>query len=29
VVGIVEQQLAAGVNALVTSGSSGATEEDV
>jgi ribosomal protein L7Ae-like RNA K-turn-binding protein len=29
VVGIVDQQLAAGVNALVTSGSSGATEEDV
>jgi ribosomal protein L7Ae-like RNA K-turn-binding protein len=29
VVGIVDQQLAAGVSALVTSGSSGATEEDV
>jgi ribosomal protein L7Ae-like RNA K-turn-binding protein len=29
VVGIVDQQLAAGVNALVTSGSSGANEEDV
>jgi ribosomal protein L7Ae-like RNA K-turn-binding protein len=29
VVGIVDQQLAAGVNALVTSGSSGAIEEDV
>jgi ribosomal protein L7Ae-like RNA K-turn-binding protein len=29
VVGIVDRQLAAGVSALVTSGSSGATEEDV
>jgi ribosomal protein L7Ae-like RNA K-turn-binding protein len=29
VVGIVDRQLAAGVNALVTSGSSGDTEEDV